>query len=397
MQLKRLISATLLIAGTTVGAGMLGIPLVTGAAGFWPAVLITGLAWLYMLCTGLIFLEVSLWFPEGSNVLSMSKRFLGFKGKWFAGSMFCFLYYCLMVAYFAAGAPTLTGFIGDLFGVSLDGIPSYVIFGLIFAIIVGLGAKSIDRVNIMLIVAMIVAYFSLIGVGYNEINPERLRFTKWSGMLGSVPILFSAFGYHNIIPSLCNYLKKDRKILQISIFLGTFIPFIVYVVWQWLVIGTISQNDIELTLNQGKTAAQALQYVTGNSIVPMIATYFAFFAIATSLLGVAFSMVDFLHDAWKDSPISTRRSFLCLVTFLPPFLFVCVNPALFEKALSLAGGFGESIMNGLLPITLLWIGRYQMGHREKKILWGGKWSLALLYLGGVLVILIEFKYLFFGH
>ena len=79
---KNLLSGSLLIAGTSIGAGMLGIPLITGQAGLKPALLITVVTWIYMLMTGLLFLEVTLWMPKGSNVLSMAKRFLGPKGQW---------------------------------------------------------------------------------------------------------------------------------------------------------------------------------------------------------------------------------------------------------------------------------------------------------------------------
>ena len=76
----RVMSGTFLIAGTMIGAGMLGIPLVTGEAGFIPGMVITLAVWFFMYCTGLLFLEVTLWMPDGSNVLSISGKFFG-KGK----------------------------------------------------------------------------------------------------------------------------------------------------------------------------------------------------------------------------------------------------------------------------------------------------------------------------
>ena len=96
IQLKKtsifqIISGSLLIAGTTIGAGMLAIPLVTGVAGFWPASIVTTFVWLYMLLTGLLFLEATLWMHRGANVLSMTKRFIGEKGRLLAGGTFVFL------------------------------------------------------------------------------------------------------------------------------------------------------------------------------------------------------------------------------------------------------------------------------------------------------------------
>ncbi|NNM43235.1 MAG: amino acid permease [Chlamydiae bacterium] len=393
---QSILSGTLLIAGTTVGAGMLGIPLVTGEAGFAPAMLITVLAWAFMLCTGLLLLEVSLWMPEGSNILSMSKRFLGSKGKWFAGSMFVFLYYCLMVAYFAAGAPLLMGFLEEITGIAIQGTASYFLFGAFFAVIVAHGVKSIDRVNIILVVSMVIAYFLLLGAGSKEVSFSKLQPSHFSKMFISVPILFSAFGFHNVIPPLCTYLKKDRKSLQLAIVFGTTLPLLVYILWQWLVIGSVPSEMIKQTLEQGGTAAQALEHIVGNPWVSKLAKFFAFFAIITSLLGVAFSMVDFLQDAWKDTVIRSKRTFLSIVTFFPPFLFVCLDATLFDKALSLAGGFGESILNGLLPVSLVWVGRYKKRLESESPLPGGKTLLIFLYVLSLSVIVLEVFQLFFG-
>src|SRR3990167_8675368 len=95
VNVKNIISGTLLISGTIIGAGMLGMPLVTAQGGFWPAFIITAFVWLFMYMTGLLFLECTLWMHSGANVISMSRRFIGHKGKIFSAGMFIFLYYCL--------------------------------------------------------------------------------------------------------------------------------------------------------------------------------------------------------------------------------------------------------------------------------------------------------------
>ena len=88
----RSLSGTLLIAGTTIGAGMLGIPLVTAGAGFIPAVVMTCAVFLLMLATGYLLLEATLQMHEGANFLSIAKRFLGVPGKWVTGISYLFLY-----------------------------------------------------------------------------------------------------------------------------------------------------------------------------------------------------------------------------------------------------------------------------------------------------------------
>ncbi len=387
--IRRFISGTFMIAGTTIGAGMLGIPLETAKAGFFPSVIMTILVWFFMLCTGLLFLEVSLWMPEGTNVLSMANRFLGGTGRTLAGGVFVLLYYCLMVAYFAAGAPLLSGFFSGGLGVEMQGWLSYLIFGVIFWLIVGFGAKWIDRTSIILTAAMVVSYLALIGTGSSEIQPKFLYATDWSSMFYAIPILFSAFGYHNVIPSLNTHLNRDKKALRLSIITGTLVALFVYLIWQWIFIGSIPQEIIAEAQSLGLPATQALQSVTGKPLIYMLGKYFAFFAIVSSLLGVAFSMVDFLADGLKLSKRGNKQMFLSFLTFSPPFIFAGINPLVFDKALGIAGGFGEAVLNGLFPVGLVWMGRYALKLKTESSILGKKWVLALLFAISIAVMVIE--------
>lgn len=383
--INKILSGTLLIAGTTIGAGMLGIPLITGRSGFLPAMGITVAVWFFMLATGLLYLEATLWMHEGANVLSMTRRFLGRGGKWVAGSIFLFLYYCLMVAYYAAGAPIFASFIGiDL------SLLAYLAFGVIFGWIVAFGLKMVDRINYILMVALILSYAALVGVGVPHIVSERFIAQDWSKVVFAAPILFSAFGYHNVIPSLTTYFHRSVPILRRSIFWGTFIPLVIYLLWQWLIIGVVPQSAIDEALALGKPATAALQTLTGSPWVMRCGQFFAFFAITTSMLGVAFSMIDFLADGFNVSSVKTStRLILCAVVFVPPFLFSALDPTTFVTAIGFAGGFGEAFLNGLLPIAIVWVGRYRRELGGYPQLGGNKALLCALFMFGLAVMVLE--------
>lgn len=386
---SRILSGTFLIAGTMVGAGMLGLPLVTGVSGFVPGIIITLIVWLFMYATGLLFLEVTLWMPDGSNVLSMSGRFFGKGGRLLSGGMFIFLYYCLMVAYFAAGAPLLADAL-RMIGLSFSGWEMFLIFGIVFGTIVAIGPKSIDRVNIIMSVAMVGSWLVLIGSGGSEVKIEQLSYVKWPAMMFAMPVLFSAFGFHNVIPSLCTYLKRDRRALRISIFWGSILPLCVYIVWQWLIIGAIPREVIAETLEAGTPVTAAFQSVTGEAYFVAVGRFFAFFAIVTSVLGVAFSMVDFLGDGFRvPHRKGWKRIGLTVLTFTPPFFLAALNPGIFSTALGVAGGFGEAFLNGLLPIGLMWSGKYVWKLKTDLKVLGNRYLLTLLGLYAFLVIAIE--------
>ena len=91
-------------------------------------------------------------------------------------------------------------------------------------------------------------------------------------------------------------------------------------------------------------------------------------------------MVDFLGDGFKVvHRTGWKRLGLTVLTFTPPFILAGLNPDIFTTALGIAGGFGEAFLNGLLPIGLLWVGKYT---------WKLKADLKWLENRGVLTFLI---------
>lgn len=379
----------MLIIGSTIGAGILGIPLMTARAGFWPAVAITAVVWIFMVSTGLLYLESTLWMPQDANILSMTKRFLGRYGRLISGAVYLFLYYCLMVAYFAVGAPLLGQFITAVTGVALGHIGNCMAFALIFGGVVAFGLKIIDRVNYMLVVAKFLAFAALVGAGVSEVQTIRLTEQNWGYVAFAAPILFSAFGYHNVIPSLTSYYQRNSRVMRLSIWLGTGIPLGIYILWQWLMIGAVPAGAIQAALDKGLPATAALESLTGMAWIIDAGRYFAFFAVITSMLGVAFSMVDFIGDGLKMGREGKSRGILTFLTFLPPFALTVWDPEIFVTAIGFAGGFGEAFLNGILPIVLVWIGRYRYQLAGERQLGGGKWLLAVLLACAVAVMAIQ--------
>jgi len=271
--------------------------------------------------------------------------------------MFVFLYYCLIVAYIAGGTPLFSEIILRSSEVSWI---SYLAFSSLFLAVVFFGIKWIDRVNIILTACMFCLFFLVILIGVKSINITNLSQYNFSKMVLSVPVLFGAFGYHNVIPSLCDYLERDRKTLSLSLVLGSLISFIIYLVWQQTVLGSVSSDALQRAMHQGKTCIAALQEITNNSNLYLFGKFFAVTALATSLLGVSLSVVDFLQDGFSSCNIKIKRLWLCLLVFAPCTFFAILNPTIFSKALGIAGGIGESVLNGIFPIIIVWIGFYYM-------------------------------------
>jgi len=289
---------------------------------------------------------------------------------------------------FSCGAPLL----GE--GLSSVGIPTssflnLTLFLSLFGGTVLLGAKSIHKTNLILSLGMLLVFPILIFLGASEVSQSKLFLKPLSFEIAAIPILFGAFGYHNVIPSLSSSLGKEKKTLRAAILFGTFLAFLLYIVWQWLVLGSLSPQVLQDVLGKGLPVTYAL--AQGSSMkVFVLGQIFAFLALTTSFLGVSFSLVDFIQDGLEQGGRKVSR-FLCVIlSFFPPLFCVWINPHLFDRALGVAGGFGETLLNGILPVLLfLKVSKLKKFDLKKshKIFLG-----ALLFFS-VWVILIEFSHL----
>lgn len=377
-----LLGGTLLIAGTTIGGGMLALPVLTCLGGYVPSLVIYVLCWLFMSATGLLFLEVSLWLHRDANIVSMAESTLGKGGKLFAWVMYLFLFYCLTLAYIVGCGE----YIGELLGVQSHPYIGTALFIAIFGTMVMIGTRLISAINGVLVFVMIGLFFAIILMGIPHIDTQLLRSRDWSLSLLSLPVSFAAFAYQGTVPTLVNYLNYDVKRIRLAIIIGSFIPLVTYIIWQTVILGiipTVGPQGLLTALNNGDNAVQPLKYFIENPWLIYVSGLFAFIALLTSFFGVTLGLVDFLADGLKIKKDTKGKLLLSLFVFIPPFLISLWKPNLFLEALDLAGGYGCSLLLGLLPVLMVWKGRYRLQLNEQNQLPGGK---LILFLLGAFVV-----------
>ncbi|HEY4831188.1 MAG TPA: aromatic amino acid transport family protein, partial [Waddliaceae bacterium] len=228
-----LFGAILLVAGTAIGGGMLALPVLTSLGGFIPSLIIFFLCWLFMACTGLLFLEVCQWTEKGSNIISMAEKTLGPFGKVFAWGIYLFLFYCLTLAYIVG--------CGNLVSQAFQ-IPDWsgpLLFVAVFSPVVFAGARVTGKINILCMLGLGIFYCAFVLLGYRYIKTELLLERNWPLSLMALPIAFASFGYQGIVPTLYEYLSHDFKKTRIAIIIGSSIPLATYIVWQWLILGVV--------------------------------------------------------------------------------------------------------------------------------------------------------------
>jgi tyrosine-specific transport protein len=380
------LGASLLIAGCCIGAGMLGLPVLSAMAGFKPSLLMFVICWLFMVGTGLLLLEVNLWFKEEIHIVSMAERTLGKPGKAVSWLVFLFLFYSLMVAYTAASGALMADFVNQYFDYALPNGMGSLIFCLIFGLLLYLGTGALDWFNRFLMFGLIASYVVLISTGLPHIDTALLEHRDWNAATLVIPALIVSFGFHNLVPSLTTYLDGKQRSLVKAIIIGSSIPLGIYLLWEMLILGLVPLQGFQQALDQGEIATEALKSAVGISWILDIAQIFAFFAIVTSLLSVALSFMDFLADGLQIRKTPTGKFSLACLVLIPPLICSIIYPKIFLVALNYAGGYGAVILFGILPVLMVWKGRYiqKLGHPQ--LVPGGKVVLVLILLFAACVI-----------
>ena len=382
----------LLVAGTTIGAAMLALPVVTGFAGFWPSILFFVFYWIYMTFTALLLLEVNLWMGEHTNLTTMAKKTLGKTWQFLSWIIYLFLLYALTTAYIAGGGQIFLeffeGITGKTFSHWFGALPLLLVFGFF----VYQGARSVDYVNRFLMITLAITFGLIVVILSPHTERNLLGYYDLSALWIGVSIVSTSFGFHIIIPTLNDYLQRDVALIRKVIWIGGAIPLVVYCIWEFLTLGIIpleGPNGLAGGFAKGLDGATLLSMNLGNSRLGLFTQFFSLLAIITSFLGVSLSLRDFLADGLKIHKNRKGKLILYLLTFVPPFLITLFDHRAFINALEYAGAFGVVTLLGLFPALMVWRGRYVQNRIGPYRTPGGKVLLSIIIFISVSVITLE--------
>jgi len=144
---NRTLGSIFIVAGTTIGAGMLAMPLAAAGVGFGVTVVLLGGLWALMCYTALLLLEVYQHVPADTGLGSLAARYLGRYGQWITGFSMMFLMYALTAAYISGAGELIASSINDGFGASLSPETGAIVFTLIGGGVVCAGTSLVDLFN----------------------------------------------------------------------------------------------------------------------------------------------------------------------------------------------------------------------------------------------------------
>lgn len=385
---SRFIGGILLIVGTSIGGGMLALPVANAATGFWQSSFFLLICWGLMTLGALFILEANLYLPPGKHMVSMADATLGKPGLLIAWISYLFLLYTLLSAYISGGADVFAHLFEKIH-IDLHDWQASILFTVFFGAIVYGGIRQVDLFNRGLMFGKLAIYFLLVLLIAPKIRLQFLDGGDYRFITSTVMILITSFGFAIIVPNLREYFNDDIKTLRKVVLIGSFIPLVCYLAWDAVIIGTLpttGERGLASLLNDERatsTLASILSDKIQNSVISSLFNFFTSICMLTAFLGVSLCLISFLSDGLKIEQKGKQGLCLFILTFLPPLFLVIYYPGAYIQALNYAGIFCVILLL-LLPALMTLFGRKK--YSSPYLVFGGKLTQWLVIVFSLLLL-----------
>ncbi len=346
----QIISIGFLIVGNLIGAGILALPINTGLAGFFPSLMglfVTSAAMYY---SAIILSNEAVTRQEITfNYPSLYQTYLGTAGKWVAVLANLIILYGLLTAYLTG----ITSIIGNLFQLSISPVWLMLCFFVIVTLISLAKVAAIQKYIAVLVAIKCVAFVVIVWMAGGHVKAQNLSHINWPLFTCGIPILVTAFHFHNIIPAVCETLKWNQKVINRTMLIGMTLGFLMNATWLLVGIGVLPLDNSPIGLvnafEKNLPATIPLAQAIHSQTFLLLAMFFALVAITTAYLANGLGLIGFMDDLTSHHLGRTSPTLSRVLAFGPPLVIALVYPDIFLKAIDFAGGFGIVTLFGILP------------------------------------------------
>ena len=412
------LDATLLVAGTTVGAGILALPAKTVAAGFGPSTVALIGAWAYMAASGLLIAEVNVntlcaLDRDGVSLSSMVDETLGTVESRLSSAVYVFLHYALLVSYILQGSRLFWKIVADSFHMNelFPPVAQAATFtAFLGAALLFTPKEIVERINSILVIGVVASFSCLLALGSLFIDVSNLSRVDVEQVVPALPVMALSLVYHNVVPTVCSGLGCDLPRIRTAIVAGSALPTIMFIAWNAVILGA---TPLDLSIVPGEIFDPLEQLRASGGTFGFTIGVFSLLAIVTSFIGFCFGLTDFYADLldFNTSPTAddnntegvtnssarlprslSKQIILYLITLIPPLAFAIIDPTIFFEALDSAGTYGVLTLFGILPPCMAWAQRYSESENDIVTpdgLPGGRVTLLMMVLVAGSIIGVE--------
>ncbi|MCD6590127.1 amino acid permease [Candidatus Woesearchaeota archaeon] len=366
------LGAAAIIIGTTIGAGILGLPKAIESTGYIAGLLILIIVALLTLLTNLAIGETALRVRDDHQLPGLAKKFLGDTGKRIVSLAMMFSIYGAMTAYLIGIPTTIKELVGG------DIYVYAIIIWIIISILVLKGIKTVAGTELGLGIGLIliIGLISILAAPY--ISLENYSIINTHHLFIAYGVALFAYMGMVAVPEAREALRGREDKLAKAIVIGLIVPFIIYVLFSTVVVGVTGNETTEIaTIGLGRKLG------IGFSIFGNI---FAIMAMLTSFIALSNAGLEMYRYDYKQGKIKSL-----LFTMLPPLLlYFILGGRGFERVISITG----AITGAILGITVMHMYYKSQSHSERKPEYMIKLPrigiilIDLLFLAGLLSILL---------
>lgn len=395
--MQRQITSTLLVAGMCIGGGTIAIPMVLAKLGIVPSVIITLLVWFLNYYPSLGGMELNLRAERGLSLGTLGKIFSG-RSAQIAGEISVKVLSYAALTMYLCGASSIIQKLSEVYfqcEISIAAIET--VLAILGVVLLFFPFKIVSQINNVMFVGFVGIFAILLGT--------MLRFVDYSNMpwivnpnfkdaLSVCPVIFASFGYQLILHTLRDYNGRNATSIKRSIFIGSFMPALVYIIWSATSLNVIfnSNPDFFEQLVSGKIEigefVKELAGISSLSNFQVLVWWMSILAILTSYVGVGIGLAESMNMTFENhvKRASVRKSLSALITIAPAYVVAILFPNAFIKILGFAGAIVATI-GILIPTYLIFkIGIEKVTYyRELK-----KGPLIACIIGGLCIVLVEF-------
>ena len=386
---SKVFGSILIVAGTSIGASMLALPMISSSLGEIRSLFLLIMVWLLGYYSSLMVLKVNLFYKGAFSVSELCKKSFDFKIWLIADLSIITLFYSLLAAYISGivEISVLENMPHSSHLLSNGVIGYLVVVILVFFIIFNF--KVLDVSNRIIFVIKIGVFITMLYFLSSKVELSNLKnfngyLSQNNNLFKAIPVFFTSFGFHGSIPSIMKYLDNNEKDIKKAFLWGSFLSLIIYCLWIFFTSavlpkhGLISFDTVNNSDNKLHEFIKMLAERTEQDKLHVIISVFSWMAIITSFLGVGVGLYDYILEKFKfKREVFKDQLKGIFITFFPPLLIVILGKNIFVKALAFA-----AISLSMLAIIFPAFIALKLGQKNKI-------AIIMSLILGVLIITIE--------
>lgn len=362
ISINKQIGCIFLIIGTSLGGGILAIPMILSYFGVLVGCIIMFLMWLLMTYSTLAVAEACLHFEKGISYLGLAHKLFKKPGIILVYICAFGILYGMLAAYISA--------IGSSFESLLN--INYILIEIGFVVIFGgfilKGTGYAEWLNrLFLTLKLIIILFTIIQLfkSIQLVNLDKYSFNNFKELIIALPILATTFSAHIIVPTVVNYVGPHYKDIRRIIMTASIIILLIYVCWITVIFGNIAiygnENSFATILSgslSSEDSVTQLIYILKANIksTEVITLIYGFISISvtTAFITLSLALKDLILDRFKMNNLSkiNKNTLLSFLLFILPIVLNYYFKQLFLIALSIVGLF-SLIMLVSCPLNMV--------------------------------------------